>query len=305
MTSPAIIVFAYSNVGHACLDFLLKKGENVVCVYTHEDKPGENLWFPSVKKLAQDHGVPVRIEENLDDKHAFTILRSYVPALIFSFYYRNLIPGSVLDLAALGAYNMHGSLLPRYRGRAPVNWAVVKGETETGATLHAMVAKADAGDIIDQERVAIGPDDTAAEVQSAVAKAAVVVLARQIDNLKAGKAPRIPQDSSRASYFGRRSPADGEINWNMSAQQVHNLVRAVTHPYPGAFGDVLGEKTWIWKTRLRQGSGGQARSNDGDLIITCGDGNEIEVLSLQREGGPEMSGVEFMKRYAMVQRGKL
>lgn len=276
---------------------MLEKGENVVCVYTHEDKAGENLWFPSVRALAQERSVLVRTEENLNTDHALTILRSHAPALIFSFYYRNLIPTSVLEMAPLGAYNMHGSLLPRYRGRAPVNWAVLNGETETGATLHAMVAKADAGDIIDQERVAIGPDDTAAEVQAAVTKAAVAVLARQIDNLTAGKAPRTPQNSALATYFGRRRPEDGEINWSLTAQQVHNLVRAVTHPYPGAYGKIFGEKTWVWKTRLNP------LSADG-LLMACGDGKKIEILSLQQDGGPEISGIEFMKRHEMAGRQK-
>lgn len=290
-----IIVFAYSNLGHACLKFLLERKENVVCVYTHEDKAGEKLWFPSVAKLAQAHSIPVRTAENLLADTELNYLKSTAPDLMFSFYYRNMIPVSVLNIPRLGAFNMHGSFLPKYRGRAPINWVVLNGETQTGATLHVMVNKPDAGDIIDQESVNIGLDDTAAEVQSRVTRAAVNVIARQIDNLKAGKAPRIPQDETQASYFGRRCAEDGKIDWKWPALRIHNLVRAVTHPFPGAFGNLYGEKTWVWKTRLNP-------SSEDGLIVTCGNGERLEILVLQRQGEPEMSGEEFMKRQEMVGR---
>lgn len=294
MNPPRILVFAYSDLGHACLKFLLDRKENVVGVYTHQDKAGETLWFPSVGGLALNHGVEVRTKEDLAAEEEKNLIRSLSPDLIFSFYYRNLIPTPILKLPKLGAYNMHGSYLPKYRGRAPVNWVVLRGETKTGATLHVMIDKPDAGDIVDQQTVEIGPDDTAAIVQARVTQAAVAVLARQIDNLKAGAAPRIPQDPAQASYFGKRRPEDGKIDWNWPASRIHNLVRAVTHPYPGAFGNLYGEKTWIWKTRLQP-------SNEG-LLVTCGDGNKLEILTLQREGEPEMSGEDFMKRHVAAGR---
>lgn len=295
MNGPKIIVFAYSDLGHACLKSLLDRKENVVCVYTHEDKPGETLWFPSVAKLAHANSIPVRTVENLLADTELNYLKSTAPDLMFSFYYRNMIPASVLSIPRLGAYNMHGSFLPRYRGRAPVNWAVLSGETQTGATLHVMVSKPDAGDIVDQESVNIGLDDTAADVQSRVTRAAVTVIARQIDNLKAGKAPRIPQDETKASYFGRRCAEDGEIDWKWPALRIHNLVRAVTHPFPGAFGDLYGEKTWVWKTRLNP-------SGEVGLVVTCGDGERLEILVLQRQDEQEMSGEEFMKRQEIAGR---
>lgn len=288
MNKPTILVFAYSDLGHACLKYLVDRGENVVGVYTHEDKPGETIWFPSVQQFALDHSIPVRTEEVLREI-------SEQPDLIFSFYYRNLIPTGILSLPKLGAYNMHGSLLPLYRGRAPINWAVLNGETKTGATLHVMTEKADAGDIVDQEKVSIGPNDTAADVQASVTQAAVAVLARQIENLKTGRAPRIPQDPSSASYFGRRHPKDGEIDWVWPAARIHNLVRAVTHPYPGAFAFLAGEKTWIWKTSLTP-------TNKNGLIVTCGDGKPLEILVLQRNKEREISGEEFMKRNGTVGR---
>ncbi len=136
---------------------------------------------------------------------------------------------------AHGALNMHGSLLPRYRGRAPVNWAVIKGERETGATLHYMVTKPDAGDIVAQQAVPILPNDTAFDVFGKVTLAAEMVLDQVLPDLLAGTAPRIPQDLARGSYFGGRRPEDGRIDWDAGAAEIHNLVRGVAPPYPGAF----------------------------------------------------------------------
>jgi methionyl-tRNA formyltransferase len=302
-----IVVFGYSDVGHACLKFLLDRQEPVVAVYTHADKPGEDIWFPSVRKLAEERGVPVVLEEDLSRPEESERLSRLAPDLILSFYYRNLIPAAVLSRARRGAFNMHGSLLPKYRGRAPVNWAVLHGEPHTGATLHEMVARADAGDIVDQEAVDIGPDDTAAEVQSRVTAAAVRVLERQIGALKSGTAPRRPQNDAEATTFGRRGPQDGEIQWTRPAREIHNLVRAVTHPYPGAFGSVRGAKTFIWKTRIPAQSRTKAGTppgavfvRSGRLCVACGDGNVIEVLSAQRPGGPELAGDEFARRHVMA-----
>ena len=164
----------------------------------------------------------------------------------FSFYYRHLIPETILKLPRLGAFNLHGSLLPKYRGRVPINWAIIHGETQTGATLHYMVAKPDAGDIVDQEAVPIGPMETAREVFDKVAAAARQIVARQWDHIKSGKAPRIPQDPAQASYYGGRKPEDGRIDWSKDAREIFNLVRAVTHPYPGAFTELNGRRLFIW-----------------------------------------------------------
>ena len=209
------------------------------------------------------------------------------------------LPEEILRLPRLGAYNTHGSLLPKYRGRAPVNWAVLKGETKTGATLHLMTSKPDAGDIVDQEEVEIGPDDTAIVVQRRVTQASVQILERRLEELKAGTAPRRPQEESAATTFGRRRPEDGRIDWTRSALEVHNLVRAVTHPYPGAFTDIFGGKTFLWQTRLphlgaHDNFPGQIRTEQGKLYVACGDDRYIQVLSLQREGGDEMEAGRFL-----------
>ena len=299
MTDTRIAFFGYSDTGHACLRALLDGGSNVVFVATHADRPDEAKWFPSVADLARSRGIEPVIVEDFRDPASIERIRSAAPDLVLSVYYRGLLPAEVLAIPRLGAFNVHGSLLPRYRGRAPVNWAVLNGETETGATLHVMTARADAGDIVDQEAVAIGPDDAAIDVQRRVTDAAVTVLRRRIGDLEAGHAPRKPQDESRATKVGRRTPEDGRIDWSKSAKQVHDLVRAVTHPYPGAFTDVFGGRTWIWKTRLpslgaHDNFPGQVRSEHGQLYVACGDDRYVEVLSLQREGEPEMESSRFV-----------
>jgi len=246
MNDPRIIVFGYSEVGYACLELLLRRKARVVAVFTHEDKPGENLWFRSVAALAREHDIPVFTPESLKSPEWEERIRSLKPDIIFSFYYRNMIPSRLLELAPLGAFNMHGSYLPKYRGRAPVNWAVLNGETLTGATLHHMVKRADAGDIVDQEPVTIGAEETAFQVLQKVQAAALKVLDRQLPAILAGRAPRHPQDGRQATYFSGRRPEDGRIDWQAPAITIFNLIRAVTRPFPGAFTDCGNARLMIW-----------------------------------------------------------
>lgn len=304
MSAARIVVFAYSDVGYACLSLLLARGANVAAVYTHADAPGERLWFPSVAELAREHRIPVHLDADLSRPEELDALRAHAPELILSFYYRSLLPAPALATARLGAYNVHGSLLPKYRGRAPVNWAVLRGERESGATLHVMTARADAGDIVDQEAVPIGPDDTAAEVQARVTAAAAVVLDRQLDALLRGEAPRRPQDSAAATTFGRRRPEDGAFDWSRPAREIHDLVRAVTHPYPGARATLAGRALRIWRTRHPGGAAaaaappGAMRIAGGRLLVACGDGRWLEIVRAQLEGDIERDGAELARRIA-------
>jgi methionyl-tRNA formyltransferase len=181
-------------------------------------------------------------------------------------------------------------MLPRYRGRAPVNWAILRGEREAGATLHYMVARADAGDIVDQQSVPILPDDTSADVLAKVAVVAEIVLVRSLPALFAGTAPRIRQDITQGEYVGRRRPEDGLIDWNFPAQQIHNLVRAVAPPFPGAFAWIGERRLGIDRTRLllRRETAGDARLfGEGDrCLIRCRDGGVLEVLAGSLDGQP-------------------
>lgn len=276
--SGGIVVFAYSEVGHACLKLLLDRGEHIAALFTHEDDAGERQWFSSCAHLAREHGVPVYTVEPRDGDEVERVVAGIAPDLILSFYYRKMIPERILALARLGAFNMHGSLLPRYRGRAPLNWAIIHGESETGVTLHVMVKAADAGDMIDWQAVPIGPDETAGEVAMRIPAAAVAVVARQIDALKAGKAPRHKQDEGRVTYYGIRKPEDGLIDWSQTSRQVVDLVRAVTVPFPGAFTFADGRKIMVWRANIAAGRGqpGEILSCE-PLIVATGEGAVVLV----------------------------
>jgi methionyl-tRNA formyltransferase len=293
-----LAVFAYSETGYECLRFLFDRGETVALVVTHPDSPGESVWFPSVAELARSRGVDTVLVDRPDAPLAARV-EAAAPDLILSFYFRHLLPPNVLAIPLRGAFNLHGSLLPKYRGRAPINWAIARGEKETGATLHAMTGRADAGEIVDQESVPIGPDDTAIEVQKRVTQAGIRILERRLSGLADGTAPRRPQDEREATTFRRRTPEDGRIDWTRSAEEVHNLVRAVTHPYPGAFTDVFGGRTLVWKTRVphlgaHDNFPGQVRAEQGRLYVACGDDRYLEILRIQREGQNEIDARHFL-----------
>ena len=283
---PPIALFAYSEVGSACLEYLIRDGANVAVVYTHEDDPKEEIWFRSVKDTAQKNTIDVRTPSKIEEDE-IDFLKQLQPELIFSFYYRAMIPGEVLEIPKLGAYNIHGSLLPKYRGRACVNWAVINGEKETGATLHVMTKFADRGDIVAQKSVPIALEDTAYDVFLKITDAAKDILASCLPSLEKGTAERFPQDESKATKFGRRRPEDGEIDWNKSATEIYNLVRALTHPFPGAFTIWNGKKVFIWKAIPDEGKSEPGKMiSESPMLVGTGQGL-LKILKLQTEGEPE------------------
>jgi len=289
-----LVVCAYHNVGYRCIEALLLQGAKISLIFTHEDSSSEVIWFQSVRELADNQGIPyltsdINLPENVER------VRSIAPDFIFSFYYRNMISPAVLEIPRRGAFNLHGSYLPRYRGRVPVNWAVINGETETGASLHFMVEKPDAGDIIDQDRVAIDFTDTAHDVFAKVTDAAVRVISRAWPLLRDGKAIRTPMDLASGSYFGGRKPADGLIKWNKSAIEIYNLIRGVTHPYPGAFTYLEGKKIFIWQAWPTKGTGeaGHIVSHT-PLLVGTAEGL-LEIKTLQQEGEPEVPAQSFVE----------
>ena len=287
MTSA--VVFAYHNVGVRCLLTLLARDVDVKLVVTHRDNADETIWFESVYDTAHANGIQVIAPENAADAALFAAVENARPDFIFSFYYRHMLPAPLLALATRGAYNMHGSLLPRYRGRVPINWAIIHGESETGATLHEMVEKPDAGAIVAQTLVPILPDDTAYEVFTKVTVAAEQTLWRVLPELVAGRAPRIANDLARGSYFGGRKPEDGRIDWSQSAAQIHNLVRAVAPPYPGATTRIAGRTAIIERTRhsevsFDQGAMGSLIVADAKCLAICGDLRVLEIVRARIDG---------------------
>ncbi|MEO5339117.1 MAG: formyltransferase [Magnetococcus sp. MYC-9] len=245
------VVFAYHSVGVRALSVLLALGVRVPLVVTHEDDPEENRWFDSVAELAALEGIPTLQPANPNSPEVVAQIQAYRPDFIFSFYYRHMLGADLLAVPTRGAYNLHGSLLPRYRGRVPINWAVCHGEQTTGVSLHAMLLKPDAGDLLDQEPVAILPNDTAHGVFLKVVCAGERLLLRAVPLLLAGRARATPLDLSQGSYFGRRRPEDGRIDWRQSAWQIHNLIRAVAPPYPGAFFEQEGERIELLRSHFR------------------------------------------------------
>ncbi|MGB5132818.1 MAG: formyltransferase [Steroidobacteraceae bacterium] len=278
------VVFAHHDVGMRCLLALRSAGVDVPLVFAHEADPGEEQWYGSVIELARALDIPVVTPRNPNSDDWVRLISGHAPDFIFSFYYRSLIATPVLQLARLGALNMHGSLLPDYRGRAPVNWAILHGEAWTGATLHYMVQRADGGDIVDQQAVPILEDDDACVVFGKVTVAAEIVLARSLPHLIAGTAARRPQDPRAGQYFGRRRPEDGRIDWSWPAARIHNLVRAVAPPFPAAFGEVGGATWWIHRTRRmpnRPQVAGEPClfAEHGKVLASCGDGSCLEILA--------------------------
>ena len=283
------VVFAYHNVGVRCLKVLLAHDIDVALIFTHQDHPAEHIWFDSVATVAADYNLPVITPDHPNTPELLQQVRDLKPDFLFSFYYRNMLSPELLSIAPQGALNMHGSLLPKYRGRVPVNWAIIHGETETGATLHYMVAKPDAGDLVDQTAVPILPDDTAGEVFNKVTLAAELTLHRVLPALIAGNALRIVQDLSQGSYFSGRKPEDGRIDWNWPAQRIHNLVRAVAPPYPGAFTTINGQPARILRTRVIELDtepcpAPRLELSNGRLMAYCAGGGLLQILALDLSG---------------------
>ena len=297
------MLFAYHEVGYACISELLALGAPIAALFTHHDNPAEEIWWRPCGELASQHGIPVFTTESFDEAWRLRIA-AMQPSIMYSFFYRNLLPEPLLKIAPLGSFNLHASLLPKYRGRSPVNWMIINGERQAGVTLHHMVARADAGDIVAQRAIEIAEDDTALSLYRRLVPLSVSMIREYHPLIAAGRAPRRAQDSSVSSYFGRRRPEDGRIDWNWPARRIFNLVRGVTHPYPGAFCFVAGRKLIVWEARVAQDKGKLAesgriiRSADGTIEVAAGEGSLL-LLRSQFEGEAETDAVTVLSRAAL------
>ena len=294
-----VVVFGYHDIGVACLEAVQERGADIVAVVTHEDDPAESFWFASLAHAAAARRIPVHAPDDPNAPAFVEEIRRLRPDLLFSFYYRRLLGQALLELPRLGAINVHGSLLPKYRGRAPINWALVHGETLTGITVHYMDQWADHGDIIAQRPVPISMEDTALTLSHKVTAAARGVVSDTYPLIASGRAPRVPQDHAAATRFGRRRPADGVIDWRASAWRIYNLVRAVTHPFPGAFTYWGSRRVFVWEARPprdRRSADppGQALgvSDSRHLDVATGEG-VLEIARLQVDGEGAVGGAEF------------
>jgi UDP-4-amino-4-deoxy-L-arabinose formyltransferase / UDP-glucuronic acid dehydrogenase (UDP-4-keto-hexauronic acid decarboxylating) len=301
------VVLAYHEIGCAGLEFLKQAGADIRAVFTHEDDPSENLWFRSVAKRANEFGIPVFTPERINDSEWVEVIRACAPDILFSFYYRKIVSLPILAIPPLGCFNLHGSLLPRFRGRSPTNWAILMGEKKTGVTLHRMAARADAGAIAGQKEVEIAEDDDALAVLMKQVEVTRTLLEEVYPRLLEGRAPAILQDEALATKFGGRRPEDGAIDWSRRAEAIHNLVRAVAHPWPGAFSMLGDQKCILWRTRRYNGpllaNGEEPGSVVGETadgaIVACGVGH-IEVISAQVPPGSQVEGEELKKLLAPI-----
>ncbi len=296
------VVFAYHDVGVRCLSVMLSHGVRIPLVVTHRDDPSENVWFESVEKLARANDLEVAIPENPNSPQFLQKLTEISPDFIFSFYYRYMLSPAILATARRGAYNMHGSLLPKFRGRAPVNWAVLRGESSTGATLHEMVEKPDAGRIVDQFPVPILPDDRAIDVFRKVTVAAELVLDRALPGVLDGTAPLHGQDLSKGGYFRGRKSDDGRIDWTKGAREIHDLVRAVAPPYPGAFTTLAGQRMRLLRTHLVKAKSDPAqptlRFDGAHLVARCSDGGVLRIIDCDLDGKP-LDAATFAQNFGL------
>lgn len=272
---PRIIFFGFSDVGFKSLKLLIERKCDVVAVFTHNTDAHETQWFETAESLAQKYNIPVYKPESLKGEEWKKLVEELKPDLILSLYYRNFIPPAIFTQAKLGAYNMHGSYLPRYRGRAPLNWSIINGESHCGATLHVLEKGFDTGDIVDKEKVNIAPDEYVETVLPRISAAAIKVLDRSLDSLLAGSPKLEKQNEAEVSYFGKRTPEDGRIDFSKNTSEIFNLIRGVSKPFPGAFFDYENKRYTIWKASIinetpKEETG--AVISENPLKIACSNG---------------------------------
>jgi methionyl-tRNA formyltransferase len=294
------VVFAYHEVGYSCMSELLELGAPIAALFTHADDPAEEIWWRPCSELARQHAIAVFVTHSFDQAWRARIA-AMQPSILYSFFYRNLLPQQLLNIAPLGSFNLHTSLLPKYRGRSPVNWMIINGEREAGVTLHHMAARADAGDIVAQRAIEIAADDTALTLYRRLVPLGASIIREYHPRIVAGLAPRRVQDLSAGSYFGRRRPEDGRIDWNWPARRIFNLVRGVTHPYPGAFCFIGGRKLTVWEARVANDRGEWAESGHiirflGDTVeVAAGEGS-LQIMRGQLEGEAEADAATVLSQ---------
>lgn len=295
-----------------CLKALLESRHQVLGVVTQLDRPrgrGKKLAFSPVKELALKQGLPVLQPFNLADPAFLGILKRWEPQAIAVVAFGRLLPPAVLSLPPYGCINVHASLLPRYRGAAPIQRAIMNGERETGVTTMYMVEKLDAGDIILQEKVAIPPEMTAGELEQELAELGARLLVHTLDLIEAGQAPRIPQNEELATYAPPLRPEEERINWEEEAVKIVDRIRGLS-PLPGAYTLREGERLKIYRARvwkggekdkdLPEGRPGQVTAvfpQEG-FLVRAGEG-EVLILEVQPPGKRIMSAVEYLRGYRL------
>lgn len=282
---------------------LLIQDGHTLCVFTQPDKPvgrGAILTPPPVKQLAIEHGLPVYQPEKIRGADGLSALRTFAPELMVTAAFGQLLSTENLAVPTLGCINIHGSLLPKYRGAAPIQWAVINGEHTTGITTMMTDIGLDTGDILMKQEIAIGPEETAGELYTRMADIGAALLRETITRLEEGTLVRVRQDEAQATTCSMLKKEDGKLDFTQSAQQIHNRVRG-TNPWPGAHALLQGAPLKIWRTRLADAAlpelaapGACYGDDKSGLYVACGDA-WIEVLELQAPGGKRMEAKAYLR----------
>ncbi|MET8007324.1 methionyl-tRNA formyltransferase [Nonomuraea glycinis] len=278
-----VVMFGYQTWGHRTLQALLDSEHEVVLVVTHpqSDHAYERIWSDSVAELAQAHDVPVLLRDRPDDEELMSRLKDADPDLIVANNWRTWIPPRIFRLPRHGTLNVHDSLLPAYAGFSPLIWALINGEHEVGVTAHMMDEDLDAGDIVVQRAVPVGPEDTATDLFHRTVDLIGPIVAEALDLIASGRTDWTPQDRSKASFFHKRSIEDGDIDWTWPAEDIARLVRAQSDPYPNAFTHYKGRRVRVLKASVSQGIYG---GTPGRVFIREGDGVVIVAGAEARRG---------------------
>lgn len=283
-----------------CLERLVADGHEVVGVFTQPDKPkgrGHKMQFPPVKEKAVEYNIPVFQPQKMRDGTAYTILKELDPELIIVVAYGKIIPQDILDLPKYGCVNIHASLLPGYRGAAPIQWCVLNGEKKSGVTSMQMDAGLDTGDMLIKTEIDIGENMTAGELHDALSVLGAEVMSQTIKKIVDGTLERTKQDDSLSNYAPMLSKELCPIDWTKSAEKIHDQIRGLS-PWPVATASLNGEIYKLHKSEKdgkTNGVPGEIVSVDGGLTVSCGDGNSIRILSIQAPGKKAMSCEDFLR----------
>ncbi len=299
-----IVFMGTPDIAATCLQQLVTDGFQVVAAYSQPDRPKgrhmSRLEPTPVKKVAQEHGIPVYQPESFREEEAVQQLQALQPDVIAVVAYGKILPQGVLDIPRKGCINIHASVLPRYRGSAPYQWAVLDGCKETGVTAMYLCREMDAGDIIEISKTPIGPEETAGQLLDRLAQIGAKLLSKTMGRLEQGPVVAVPQNSEEATYAPMLEKQMCPIDWGKTAQQVHDHVRGM-NPWPVATAELAGTKFKIYQTVVAEGSGkpGQILGlTKTGLRIACGEG-AVEIRLLQADGGKRMAAVDYFRGHPL------
>jgi methionyl-tRNA formyltransferase len=295
-----LVFFGTPQFAVPTLEAVIAAGHEIAAVYTQPDRPkgrGQQLAPSPVKQCALAHGIPVHQPERIRRPEITAELAAMRADAMVVVGYGQIIPQSIIGLPPLGIVNVHASLLPKYRGAAPVQWAIANGETVTGVTTMRIDAGLDTGDMLLKRETRIGPEETAIELADRLARIGAGLLVETLEGLATGSIQPVPQDSAEASYAPILKKEDGRIDWTLPAVQIHNRIRGFL-PWPGGYTTFRGQILHIWRSRVSEvrvnASPGVILPSASQMLVACGSGSAVECIELQLEGRKKLSAAAFL-----------